>query len=266
MPDIVTPRGLNWHYDVTGEGEALLFIHGFGVSSRLWVGQVDHFSTGFKVITVDLPGHGQSAWQDVSLMEMAIDLSFILRNLDVQQVNVIGSSFGGLVGLYLLKTCPERIARISFVGSVPKFARSENYPAGLDIPRIRQLSSQFDGDYQSMLEIFFRSLFSRKDRESERFKWIKQFHKSDIVPRREALKKFLDILEAEDARDVIANVNCRVQFINGTEDYIVPMSIMTWLEEMMPHANFDYIDGVGHFPFLIKPKEFNELLEGFLTS
>ncbi len=266
MPFITTQRGLTWHYDVAGEGEALLFIHGFGVSSRLWVSQVEHFSTGFKVITVDLPGHGESAWQDVGLLKMAVDLNFILSKLEVEQVNVIASSFGGLVGLYLFKTGPERIQRMSFVGSLPKFARTADYPAGLDIARIRHLSSQFDGDYQAMLEVFFRSFFSRKDRESERFRWIKQFHKSDAVPQRQALKKFLDILEQEDARDVIVNVNGRVQFINGTDDYIVPMAIMKWLEEMLPHANFDYIDGVGHFPFLTKPREFNELLEGFLTS
>lgn len=266
MPYLTTKRGLSWHYEIVGEGEAVLFIHGFGVSSKLWCAQVDHFSTGFKVITIDLPGHGESGWQDVSLMDMAIDLNFILKSLGIEQVNVVGSSFGGLIGLYLLKTGPQRVSRISFAGSLPKFARTPDYPAGLDIARIRTLSAQFDGDYSAMLDIFFRSLFSRQDRESERFKWIKQFHKAEAVPRREALKKFLDILEYEDARDVLAHVNCRTQFINGTQDYIVPMDSMTWLEEMLPHANFDYLEGVGHFPFLTKPKEFNELLEGFLTS
>ena len=266
MPHLITPRGLNWHYEIVGEGEVLLFLHGFGVSSRLWTAQSEHFSTDFKVMTVDLPGHGESGWQDVGLIDMAVDLNFILGKLGLEQVNVIASSFGGLIGLYLFKTGPQRIQRISFVGSLPKFARTSDYPAGLDIERIRKLSAQFDGDYASMLEIFFRSLFSRQDRESERFKWIKQFHKADAVPRREALKKFLDILEQEDARDILAHVNCRVQFINGTEDYIVPIDSMKWMEEMLPAANFDYIDGVGHFPFLTRPKEFNELLEGFLTS
>jgi pimeloyl-ACP methyl ester esterase len=232
----------------------------------VWTAQVEHFSTGFKAVTVDLPGHGESGWQDVGLIDLAVDLNFILEELGIEQVNVVGSSFGGLIGLYLLKTGPERVQRISFVGSLPKFARTADYPAGLDIERIRKLSAQFDGDYTAMLEIFFRSLFSRQDRESERFKWIRQFHKSEAVPRREALKKFLDVLEREDARDVLAHVNCRVQFINGTEDYIVPVDSMKWLEEMLPWANFDYMEGAGHFPFLIKPKEFNQLLEGFLTS
>ena len=266
MPFITTPRGLNWYYNTAGDGEAILFIHGFGVSSQLWVGQVEHFKTGYKVITVDLPGHGQSSWQPVGLSDMAFDLNFILGKIGVEHVNIVASSFGGLVALYLLKIDPWRVSRMSFVGALPKFARTPQYPAGLDIDRIRKLSEQFDGDYQSILEIFFRSLFSKKDRESERFKWIKQFHKSDVVPRREALKVFLDILEREDARDIIAHINCRVQFINGTDDYIVPVEAMKWMEEMLPFANFDYLQGVGHFPFLIKPKEFNELLEGFLTS
>lgn len=266
MFSLTTPLGLNWSYSVDGEGEAILFIHGFGVSSRLWIDQVNYFKDTYQVITVDLPGHGQSSWSPVSLPQMASDLNFVLKHLGVEQVNVVGSSFGGLVGLYFLKTDPGRVQRMSFVGSLPKFARTPDYPAGLDIVRIRQMSDQFNGDHKAILEIFFRSLFSRQDRETERFKWIKQFHKSDAVPQREALKHFLDILEAEDARDIIAQINCRVQFINGTEDYIVPMSIMQWFEEHLPNANFDYLKGVGHFPFLTKPKEFNELLEGFLTS
>ena len=138
MPHLTTKRGLDWHYEVAGEGETILFIHGFGVSSRLWSAQIDHFSSGFKTITVDLPGHGESGWQDVGLIDMAIDLNFILGKLGVEQVNVVGSSFGGLIGLYLLKVCPERIQRLSFVGSLPKFARGPNYPAGLDIERIRK--------------------------------------------------------------------------------------------------------------------------------
>lgn len=266
MPVLTSTRGLSWSYHVQGDGEAVLFLHGFGVSSRLWVSQVEHFQSAYRVITLDLPGHGQSQWQAVGLAEMAKDIREILDAIGVEHVNVVGSSFGGLVGLYLLKVDPWRVARMSFVGSLPKFAKTDNYPAGLDIQRIRQMSQQFEGDYQTILDVFFRSLFSRQDRESGRFKWIKQFHKSEVVPRREALIHFLDILEKEDARDFMAHINCRTQFINGTEDYIVPVKAMQWLEEILPYANFDYIHGAGHFPFLTKPDEFNELLEGFLTS
>lgn len=266
MPFFKTPRGLDWYYEVSGEGEDVLFIHGFGVSSRLWTAQVEHFRNFCRVITVDLPGHGQTSWRPVRLPDMARDINLILQSFGDNPVNVVGSSFGGLVGLYLLKIDPWRVARMSFAGSLFKFAKTETYPAGLDIERIRKMSDQFGGDYASILEIFFRSLFSRQERESERFKWIKQFHKSSAVPQRDALIHFLSILEKEDARDFIASIGCRVQFITGTEDYIVTPAAMEWMEEMMPLANYDYLDGVGHFPFLTKPKQFNDLLEGFLAS
>ena len=217
-------------------------------------------------MTIDLPGHGQSGWQDVDLNDMAIDIKFILEKLDLHQVNVVASSFGGLITLKLYKVCPEKLQRVSFVGALPKFARCDNYPAGLDIERIRKLSDQFDGDYATVLDVFFRSLFSKQDRESERFKWIKDFRKSDVIPRREALKKFLDILEHEDLRDILANLQYRVQFISGTEDYICTTEIMQWLESVVVHGRFDDIKGAGHFPFLAQPQEFNRLLEEFLTS
>ena len=266
MPIITTKRGLNWYCETHGEGETLLFIHGFGTSQRLWADQVKYFSTNFHVVTVDLPGHGQSGWRDVSLNDMAIDIKFILEKLDLHQVNGVASSFGGLITLKLYKVCPEKLQRVSFVGALPKFARSENYPAGLDIERIHKLSNQFDGDYATILDIFFRSLFSKQDRESERFQWIKHVRQNDALPRREALKKFLDILEHEDLRDILANLQYRVQFINGTEDYICTMEIMQWLESMVTYGRFDYIQGTGHFSFLSRPQEFNQLLEEFLTA
>ena len=266
MPHITTQRGLNWYHEIHGEGETLVFLHGFGMSQRLWVNQVEYFSTGYQVVTVDLPGHGQSGWQEIDLNEMAVDLKFIFEKLGLHQVNVVAHSFAGLLALKLYKVCPEQLQRVTFIGALPKFARSDNYPAGLDIERIRALSNQFDGDYGMILDIFFRSLFSKQDRDSERFQWIKHFREHDVLPRREALKKFLNILEHEDLRDILANLQYRVQFINGTEDYICTAEIVEWLKSAVEHGRFNDIKGAGHFSFLTRPREFNQLLEEFLTS
>jgi hypothetical protein len=50
----------------------------------------------------------------------------------------------------------------------------------LDIDKIRTLSQQFDGDYALILDIFFRSLFTMKERESERFKWVKELRQKNL--------------------------------------------------------------------------------------
>jgi len=266
MPYFKTDRGLNWHYEVSGEGEAIVMIHGLGASGRFWQAQKDFLYRDFQVVTVDLPGHGKSGWMPGTLIEMAIDIRQILNSLRVFQFSLLASSMGGLVALELYRMIPQDIMRISFVGSIPKFAKGPNYPAGLDIDKIRMLSQQFDGDYAVVLDIFFRSLFTVEERESARFKWVKQLRQSEPLPQREALKYFLDILEKADLRDSLALVVCPLQFITGTEDYICPRASIDWQALHTPKARFDFIDGCGHLPFLIETKEYNRLLGDFLLN
>lgn len=257
-------RGLSWNYDVQGSGEAVLFIHGFGGSAAWWSAQKEFLVRDYQVITVDLPGHGHSEWMPVTLKDMAVDLNQMLKFLNISQVSVVASSFGGLIALELHRLFPEPIMRLSFVGSIPKFARSPGYPAGLDIDKIRTLSGQFEGDYASVLDMFFRSLFTMPERNSERFKWVRDLRANEPLPRREALKTFLDILEKADLRDRLSGVICPVQFITGAEDYICPKPIMDWVAEHAYNARFDFIEGCGHLPFLTEVNEYNRLLEDFL--
>ncbi len=266
MPYFKTHRGLNWYYEVSGTGEALVMIHGFGGSGRFWQAQKDFLQTDFQVLTLDLPGHGKSGWMPVTLNEMTIDIRQILSSIGISQFSIVASSMGGLVALELYRHLAVDIMRMSLVGAVPKFAKGPNYPAGLDVGKIRMLSRQFDGDYASILDIFFRSLFTMKERGSERFKWVKELRQSEPVPPRETLKYFLDILEKADLRDRLASVICPLQFITGTEDYICPRAILDWVALHTHNARFDFIEGCGHLPFLIEVEEYNRLLEDFLLN
>lgn len=262
--DIKTKRGLRWHVETSGEGDAVLLIHGFGGSGRWWEAQKEFLRTRYQVVTIDLPGHGESGWMPLSLSEQACDAREILNALSISHLTMVASSFGGLVGLELYRLIPEKVARMSLVGVVPKFARSPQYPAGLDMERIRTLSRQFDGDYASMLEIFFRSLLTMKERLGKRLEWIKKMRQQEPIPQRDALKFFLDILETADLRDCLKSVTCPLQFITGGQDYICPRPVMDWLCQQMPHARFDFMEGFGHLPFLTDPVVYNRLLEDFL--
>jgi pimeloyl-[acyl-carrier protein] methyl ester esterase len=266
MPFFKTQRGINWHYEVTGSGDPIVMIHGLGGSGNFWEAQKEFLRADFTVVTIDLPGHGQSSWMPVNFVEMAVDLRQILSHLGLGPFSLVASSMGGLVALELYRMMPQEIMRISFVGSIPKFARGPNYPAGLDLVKIQGLSLMFDADYQGMLDAFFRSLFSMKDRQTERFKWVREMRKAEALPDKGALKHFLDLLERVDLRDRISSVICPLQFITGTEDYICPRAIMDWVAEHTYNARFDFLEGCGHLPFLTDTKEYNRLLEDFLLN
>jgi len=266
MPHFKTQRGLDWYYEVSGSGETIVMIHGLGGCGRFWEGQREFLDRDFQVLTLDLPGHGKSGWMPLNLREMAMDIRQILSSMGVSHFSLLASSMGGLVALELYRMAPEEIMRTCLVGAIPKFARGPEYPAGLDIDKIRTLSHQFDGNDALILDIFFRSLFTMKERQDGRFQWVKQLRQKEALPRREALKHFLDILEKTDLRDRISRIICPLQFITGTEDYICPRPVMDWIAEHTHNARFDFMEGYGHLPFLVGLEEFNRLLEDFLLN
>jgi len=267
MPHIKTKSGIRWHYELDGAGANLLFIHGWGVDKRIWRQQTKHFTKSHRVLSVDLPGHGKSAWRSILLEEMAQDLGDILYQLGIMSTTIVASSLGGLVTIKLYELHPEKIERIVFVGSMPKFAKTEHHPFGLDIAQIRKLNSQLERAYPSIIDVFFRSLFSEEERQSRRFKWLQTFRKTDQEkPMKGALMEYLDIIENEDLRETFKTIDRPVQFINGKKDIICCVDSVKYMQKMLPNAQYDFFENCGHFSFLSKPYEFNQLLEDFLNK
>ncbi|MBF0384801.1 MAG: alpha/beta fold hydrolase [Candidatus Omnitrophica bacterium] len=266
MPNIKTNTGIIWDYEVKGEGKDVFFIHGWGVDMRIWNQQAKYFSRNYRVIRVSLPGHGETTFKEATLECMAEDIFSILKSLNAVPVTVIGSSLGGLVALKLHSIAPDLFEKIVFVGALPKFTASEDFPFGLDVARIRKLNGQLAGNYPSIINIFFRSLFTDKERQSRRFHWLQRFRRDIALPQMEALSKYLAILETEDLRDELKKIVVPVQFINGREDTICSPKALEYLKGFLPSASYVYFDDCGHFPFLSKPYEFNEVLEKFIKS
>ena len=266
MSTIITSNDIEWNYDLVGEGEVLLFIHGWGVDGRIWRQQTKSFSKSYKVLTIDLPGHGKSAWKNIPFKQMAADLKEILERLDLNDITVVGSSLGGLLSLKLYDIAPGKIKKMIFVGSMPKFAKSEEYPYGLDVSELRKLYSQVEADHSTIINVFFRSLFTSEERKTRRFKWLQRFRTADLNITKEALLFYLDILEEEDLTSVLSNVRVPVHFINGREDNICSYQAINFLKEIRPEANIFFFDNCGHFPFLSKPYEFNEVLASMIFN
>lgn len=266
MPHLIARSGIAWHYDIEGEGAPLLFIHGWGVDKRIWRQQSKFFSHDYKVMTIDLPGHGKSGWETIELGAMAEDLKFLFEQAQLRRVTIVGSSLGGLVALKFYELYPEDIERMVFVGSMPKFSKSEGYPHGLDVARLRKLGGQLESDYPSIVNIFFRSLFTKQERQTRRFKWLQKFRQNEQVPVKQALAEYLDILEKEDLREVLKKVRVPLQFITGRGDEICTEETVALLKTLAPESRYDFFEECGHFPFVSKPHEFNRVLEDFLKE
>ena len=248
--------------DVKGEGSTFLFIHGFGGSAGRWVSQIEYCRPLGRVLAVDLPGHGNAPWQNETLGQMADGVGEALdRQAIDRNVIVVASSFGGLVALDLWQKRPQFFKRIVFVGSVPRFTWTEDFPAGLNAAKISSLRAQLARDFIVGLDAFFRGLFTPRERTSPRYAFIKQIRKEAPPPSIDALNVFLDILGEQDLRSVLQTVTVPVDFVLGDADYICPPVVVDPLRMLCPYAKITVMPGCGHLPFLSEPDAFNALLK-----
>ena len=93
MP-IIKVSNIEMYYEIHGEGEPLLLIHGLGSSSRDWEYQVAQFSKLYKVILIDLRGHGKTSKPKgpYSIRGFADDVALFLEALNIKHVNILGLS------------------------------------------------------------------------------------------------------------------------------------------------------------------------------
>jgi pimeloyl-ACP methyl ester carboxylesterase len=118
MPTLTLGDDLGLNYETWGDTEApaVVLLHGFTADLRMWAPHIEAFSQDYRVVALDLRGHGRSsAPADVTSYTMeayAKDVGALLDELGVDICGLIGCSFGGMVALQFAVTCPERVAAL----------------------------------------------------------------------------------------------------------------------------------------------------------
>jgi pimeloyl-ACP methyl ester carboxylesterase len=114
-----TLKGVDYHYDVRGQGEPLLLLHGGLGSSDMFEPLLPILGQGRQVIAVDLQGHGRSSLgsRPIRCEAIADDVAALLKRLGRAKVDVLGYSFGGCVGLRLAVQHPDLVRRLALVST-----------------------------------------------------------------------------------------------------------------------------------------------------
>jgi pimeloyl-ACP methyl ester carboxylesterase len=117
IPKKIQLTDCNLHYYQKGSGPDLLLIHGIGASSYVWRKVYQRFSEEFRVTAIDIPGFGRSDFIDVKSTKIDLDtqskrLLEFLTKLNIDQTNILASSMGGALAMWMAKIDPDRIDRI----------------------------------------------------------------------------------------------------------------------------------------------------------
>ena len=112
-------NGIKMYYEEYGEGDPVFLIHGNGGDIQSMGYQIDHFKNSYRVIVADNRGHGKSELNTDSLtyVEMTRDWAGLATSLNIDSINIIGWSDGGIIGLLLGIHYPGKINKIVTMGA-----------------------------------------------------------------------------------------------------------------------------------------------------
>ena len=106
-------------YEMTGEGPAVVLIHGFGLDMRMWDPQARPLAARFRVVRYDCRGFGASGPFDPAVpYTHAGDLVALLDHLDIGDAVLAGLSFGGRVALQTALAAPDRVCGLALLDAV----------------------------------------------------------------------------------------------------------------------------------------------------
>jgi len=121
--------GVNIHYDVAGDGPALILTHGYSSTGEMWAGQIAPLARHFTVITWDMRGHGRSDYpQDPAAYSEAAtvaDMAALLDAVGASDAVVGGLSLGGYMSLAFHATHPERTRALLIVDTGPGYKNDQ---------------------------------------------------------------------------------------------------------------------------------------------
>lgn len=109
-----------YHCHISGHGEPLVLLHGFTGSTETWLPLMEKWSSAFKVIAIDLPGHGQSKIaQFPSMTGFCDELKEILDALEVDRCHLLGYSMGGRIALSFALRHPNYVSHLILESASP---------------------------------------------------------------------------------------------------------------------------------------------------
>ena len=118
MPKIRV-NGVNIYYEISGQGPALVLLHGWTENHNFWKFQIPDFSKDYKVVAIDLRGHGKSDKPETkySIQKFADNLYHVLNGLGIDGAIIAGHSMGGMTALVFCLTHPEKVKALILVNT-----------------------------------------------------------------------------------------------------------------------------------------------------
>jgi len=248
--------GVPIHYAVQGKGEpTLVFIHCWSCNRNLWDNQVAEFSKTHRIVTIDLPGHGESGMdrKNWTIESFGDDVKTVVAKLNLKRVVLIGSSMGGPIALEAARRMPDRVVGIVPVDTLQD-VESKVPQEQLDA-LFKAMEADFKGANANLMSQFFFSPTTPAA--------VKERILNDIYSRPPATAiAILKGVFAYDPVSAMREIKVPIRAINADR---FPTNLEV-NRKYAPQFDVVIIKGTGHYPMLEDPTRFNAMLTDILRQ
>ena len=271
---VTTSDGVRLHYREAGSGPVLLMIPGWSQSAAEFKHQIGGLSDRYRVIAVDMRGHGESEKpaHGYKIARLAKDVRDVIHALDLHDVNILGHSMGcSVIWSYWELFGPERLAKILLIDQMPMVAGNPGWSEQeqTDAGAIFTPQSLYDTinalagpDGEETTQGFIAGMVTSAMAADELAWMVEQNLR---MPRPHAATLLFNHA-TQDWRDLIPRIDLPTLVVGGRTS-LVPWRSVAWTHAQIQGSRleiFEEEEGGQHFMFLEAPDKFNALVAEFI--
>lgn len=268
---VETSDGALIYYEVTGDGPPILFVHGWMMSGRFWVRQVEGLSRDFTVVTMDLRAHGNSSkvLHGLTIPQYARDVRAVIEALQLDGVTLAGWSLAGAVVLnYWSHYGADRLRALALVDMTPFPFSPGSWNAhrlkGHDYDQMHASCASVFADREAFVRRFIDNMFKSGAAPADDMRWM--LAESMKTPAAAAVAIYSDFLMRDHTPVLPAITIPATVFAADSNIFKRGIEQGRWVASQIPGATFVGSDNGGHLLFWEDAAIFNAAVARSIPS
>lgn len=251
------------HYPATNLSalqEPIVLLHGWGCDSETWAPLLTDLRELAEVITIDLPGFGQSN------MTHSFDAENVLAMLEdalPEKSILMGWSLGGMLAVALAARVPHKVSRVITLAANVKFVASDDYPAAMAKTVNQTFNESFSADAKKTMHLFNGLLAQGDTNERGLLKSLRKVQSDTNT--NSNWQNALQILATLDNRLNFSRLTQPGLHLLAEKDALVPVSAASALTELNSLQTINVIAGAAHALHWSQPSKVIQSIKHFLN-
>ncbi|MEN6474502.1 MAG: alpha/beta hydrolase [Syntrophaceae bacterium] len=248
----VPVNGAGIHYEIYGDGDPLILLHGGYSDVHAWRYQIPELSKYFRVIAVDSRGHGASTFDDQPFTYelFTTDIVGLMNYLKIDKADLVGWSDGAVVALHMGLYHPQRIKRVVLIGASVQYDNS--------LTPFDQWIVSHGVLFKLYADMELSTDFKRRNPHPEAWPEFR-----DRVYAMWCSACYLPVKQGEDCMRQLSRVTAPTLMLVG-EDDMIRREHTEAIHRAIPSSRLITIKDADHFVAMQKPSEVNKAILDFL--